>query len=162
MREGPLACKRGEKGCRILFAALGSEGSETMQTLAILVALLSLPAVGTSNATHKVSPGECHCGCCAPVASGEKACTAPVGALHSTTKTDMCRTVYCTDPSDTTGAQNQAWSSFCSGACFPHPEVGSTCFRRRARMRASTCTASEQGRAHSLLPPLDPRGRGDG
>ena len=78
-----------------------------MQTLAIFVALLSLSAVGATNSTHKVSPGECHCGCCAPVESGEKACTAPVGALHSTTKTDMCRTVYCTNPSDTQGAQDQ-------------------------------------------------------
>ncbi|CAK0857368.1 unnamed protein product [Prorocentrum cordatum] len=98
-----------------------------MQTLTIFVALLSMSAVGATNSTHNVSPGECHCGCCAPVGSGEKACTAPVGALHSTTKTDMCRTIYCTDSADTTGAQNQAWSSYCSSRCFPHPEVGSTC-----------------------------------
>lgn len=98
-----------------------------MQSLPILVALLSLTASGASRFTDKVSPGECYCGCCAPVESGEKACTAPVGGLHSPTKTDMCRTVYCADSSDTMGAQNDAWSDFCSSKCFPHPDVGSTC-----------------------------------
>jgi len=96
-----------------------------MQALAVFVALLSLSSVSVSSAS-KSTPGTCHCGCCAPVAGGEKACTAPLGELHSLTKTDMCLSVFCTE-GDTLGAQKQAFSNFCSSNCFPDPAVATTC-----------------------------------
>ena len=91
-----------------------------MQALAVFVALLSLSSVSVSSAS-KYSPGTCHCDCCAPVDGGEKACTAPVGPLHSQTKTDVCLAVFCTE-GDTLGAQKQAFSN-CSRFANPHQPI---------------------------------------
>ncbi|CAK0882514.1 unnamed protein product [Prorocentrum cordatum] len=96
-----------------------------MQTVAVFVALLGLSAVSVASAS-KYSPGTCHCDCCAPVDGGEKECTAPVGSLHSQTKTDVCLAVFCTE-GDTLGAQKQAFSNFCSSKCFPDTAVPTTC-----------------------------------
>ncbi|CAK0863608.1 unnamed protein product [Prorocentrum cordatum] len=96
-----------------------------MQAFALFVALLSLSSLGAASAS-KFSPGQCHCDCCAPVDGGDKACTAPVGPLHSQTKTDVCLAVFCTE-GDTLGAQKQAFSNFCSSNCFPDTAVPTTC-----------------------------------
>ncbi len=52
----------------------------------------------------------------------DQKCTAPVDALHSTLKTDQCKSIYCFLGEGTLGAQKDKWADFCATKCHKPPE----------------------------------------